>query len=231
MVKDYILLGCVVFGIFYFPIRYYNDVDAKPISNIENDNNNKYKINNSYIKEDLTNNDIIDDIENIEFAKFPYKMSNNGKEFIKEHESLSLTKYHIKGESKYTIGWGHTIDKNEKIPNKISKSYAQKLFNNDISETNESINRLLKPFQKKNFKFTQEFVDGLGSLIFNCGETGVKNSEFYQTLLKCRKDKNEPSNINKRDIEYALSKVKKTHIYFEGHKKRRHNEYKLMSKL
>lgn len=218
MIKDYILIGFMSFSIFYFPIMHYSNVDAKPVKNINKvENTIERKIDKKYF--------------NYEFAKYPYKVSIEGQNFIKEHESLRLERYLIKGESKYTIGWGHQILKHEKIGSKITLSKAQELFDNDIDNVNESINRLMKPFQKRKFKFSQEFIDGLGSLIFNCGETGVKNSEFYKTLLKCRKDKNEPPNINKRDIEFALSKIKNTHVYFNGHKKRRTNEYRLMSKL
>lgn len=215
MIKDYILIGFSVFSIFYFPFAHYLNVDAKTIN--KNELQIENKINIKYLEDT--------------FATYPYKVSLDGQNFIKEHESLRLERYLIKGESKYTIGWGHQILKHEKIGSKISLTKAQELFDNDIENVNNSINRLMKPFQKRNFKFSQEFIDGLGSLIFNCGETGVKNSDFYKTLLKCRKDKNEPSNINKLDIEFALSKIKNTHIYFNGHKTRRINEYKLMSKI
>lgn len=157
-----------------------------------------------------------------------YRISSKGMNFIKTHEQLRLTKYKNPGESKYTIGWGHVVDKHERIPFKISVSVANQLFKKDINEVNESINRLLGALDNR-FRFSQQFIDGLGSLIYNCGEYNIKVSPFYRTLTRCRYDKHTSNRINKRDYEYALSKIKRTHIYLNGHHTRRHHEYTLMS--
>lgn len=148
-----------------------------------------------------------------------YEISEAGKAFIKEHESLVLTV------DKYNqIGYGHLYKKGEKVKKQITKAEAEQLFNKDIAEVNASINRLLSKF--KNIKFSQNFIDGLGSLIYNCGEEGVKQSDFYARLLRCRLKNN---NIHKQDFEYTLVAVKTMRCNsYKGLKIRRQNEYKLM---
>ena len=76
------------------------------------------------------------------------------------------------------------------------------------------------------FKPSQGFVDGIGSLIYNCGEEGVRNTRFFSRLKKCRYD--ESGNILKKDLEYALAVVKETNITMSGHKPRRAAEYDIM---
>lgn len=152
-----------------------------------------------------------------------YKVSESGYDFIKGYEKCSLTKY--KDSHGYSIGWGHLIKSGE-LYHKISQKQADKLFVNDISIVNSAINRLLKPMKRA--KFSQRFIDGLGDLIYNCGEGGVKKSEFYKRLLRCRIDKN--GNINQNDFNFTIAAVKTTHVYCAGHKDRRYKCHLMMMK-
>lgn len=158
--------------------------------------------------------------------KFKYSISEKGKNFIKEKESLKLKAYRINGEKLLTIGYGHQIQKNESYK-EIDKATAEAIFEKDIEKINESINRILSNVNSK-FEFTQGFIDGLGSLIYNCGESGVKKTEFYSRLKKCRYDASTSTNINKSDLSFTLSAVKTTHVYMKGHKARRIEEHNLM---
>ena len=74
----------------------------------------------------------------------------------------------------------------------------------------------------------QDFIDGLGSLIYNCGERGVTLTKFYDRLQKCRYDKNGAGNINTNDLRYAIAAVKTDRISAKGHIERRYNEHLMM---
>lgn len=161
----------------------------------------------------------------VEYASYPYAISSNGKEFIKSHESLRLNAYNDPTPSKMSIGWGHQIQPGENYST-ITKELADEIFEKDIERINKSINRVLKNIDKR-FKYTQGFIDGLGSLIYNCGEEGVKSTEFYSRLQKCRYDKNNDC-INDLDLKFTLAAVKTSKVFCEGHRIRRANEYKLM---
>lgn len=160
------------------------------------------------------------------FVEYPYTVSDNGKEFIKNHEDLRLQPYNDPTPEKRSIGWGHQLLPNENYET-ISKSKAEQLFESDIKKVEASVNRLLKN-TNKNFRYTQGFIDGLASMIYNCGEYGVSTTDFYKRLLKCRYDGNESNNINEEDLNFTLAAVKTSKVFCEGHKIRRANEYKLM---
>lgn len=146
-----------------------------------------------------------------------YSISNRGKESIKKYESCQLTAYW--DSNGYSIGYGHHGSDVYKGM-KVSKSHANKLFIKDIESVNASINRLITALPV-NHKFSQNFIDGLGDLIFNCGEAGVKKSDFYKRLMRCRKN-------NKQDLHFAIAAVKSLRISCSGHKTRRYNTHKLM---
>lgn len=165
-------------------------------------------------------------IEEDMFVEYPYTVSNNGKEFIKKHEDLRLQAYNDPTPEKRSIGYGHQLLPGENFET-ITKIQAEQLFENDIKKVEASVNRLLKN-TNKNFKYTQGFIDGLASMIYNCGEYGVSTTDFYQRLLRCRYDKNELNNINEADLNFTLAAVKTSKIFCEGHKIRRANEYSLM---
>lgn len=157
----------------------------------------------------------------ISLNMFAYSISNNGKQFIKNQEKCILTAYW--DSNGYSIGWGHhssDVKKNMKI----SKSQANKLFNEDIKVIESAANRLINNLPYK-YKFSQGFFDGLCSLIYNAGEGGVQKSEFYQRLKKCRV-KN--GIINKNDLKFSIAGVKTSRISCKGHISRRYDEHKLM---
>lgn len=146
-----------------------------------------------------------------------YSISAAGKESIKQYEICQLTSYW--DSNGYSIGYGHHGSDVHKGMT-ISKAQANKLFNKDIETVNAGINRLLSALPVKH-NFSQNFIDGLGDLIFNCGESGVKNSEFYNRLMRCRKN-------NKQDLHFAIAAIKSLRVSCPGHKTRRYNTHKLM---
>lgn len=153
------------------------------------------------------------------------KMSDKGKDFIKSKETLVLKAYQIPGEKHKTIGYGHYMMSGEQYTS-ISKAKAEKLFDEDISKVEKSIERILDDFDPR-FKYTQGFIDGLGSLIFNCGETGVKSTEFYARMCRSRYD-TKKRNINHNDLCFSIAAIKNDKIFFKGHVSRRYDEHKMM---
>lgn len=178
------------------------------------------------IEEIDSNTFIVEDEIVLEFATYPYSISEVGKQHIKDYESLRLEPYWIGKNPRPSIGYGHQILDNENYT-KITKEQAETIFEKDIQKTNASINRLLKNINKE-FKFSQGFIDGLGSLIYNCGEYGVSKTEFYQRLNNCRYDGYEESNINQSDYNYTIAAVKNTKVIYAGHIPRRQAEYEMM---
>ena len=128
-----------------------------------------------------------------------YRISNKCKKQIMLRESCSLTVY--KDNTGFSIGYGHRLKKGENYK-KISKAKAEQLFREDIKCVEAAVNRILKDIKVKP---AQNFVDGLVDLVYNCGETGVKKSEFYKRLCRCRvKNKK----VNKNDLNYTVAAVK-----------------------
>lgn len=157
------------------------------------------------------------------------KISKVGRNFIKEHESLSLTAYTLKGERRPTIGYGHVIYE-DNIPNKITKREAEKLFNRDMDKFEVAIQGMLSELDHR-FLYTQGFVDGLASLTYNCGPDGVKKTRFWKRMQACRYDKKNGC-INASDLGYAISAVKTANIssiYKKGHTNRRAHEHDMMA--
>lgn len=149
------------------------------------------------------------------------KISNAGKEFIKEHEKCVLTAYW--DSDGYSIGYGHhsiDIKKNQKI----TKAQADRYFDEDIKIAEKSVERLLSNLPYK-YDFSQGFIDGFVSFVYNCGEGGAKKSTFYQRLLKCRVKNGK---INESDYNFTVSGIKQSRISCNSHIQRRLGEHKLM---
>lgn len=152
---------------------------------------------------------------------FAYKISNKGKEFIKEQETFSSKAYW--DSNGYSIGYGHHGPDVKKWM-QISKFDANRLFNKDIKRVESEANMMIKSLPY-DCKFSQNFFDGLCSLIYNCGYGGILNSEFYRRLKSCRVKKNK---INKKDLSYTIAAVKSCNISAPGHVNRRYAEHLMM---
>ncbi len=152
---------------------------------------------------------------------FAYSISNSGKQFIKNQEKCVLTAYW--DSNGYSIGWGHH-GKDVKKNMRISKAKANKYFNEDIKVIEAAANRIINSLPYK-YKFSQNFFDGLCSLVYNTGECGVIKSEFYKRLKNCRVKNGK---INKNDLNFTIAGVKTSRIFCKGHISRRYDEHKLM---
>ena len=150
-----------------------------------------------------------------------YKISNSGKNLIKKHESCSLTAYW--DSNGYSIGYGHH-KKSVYKGQTISQRQADKYFDEDIHSVETSVNKLIEDLPY-DYRFSQGFIDGLCSLVYNCGEGSIRSSKFYRTLKNCRVHNGK---MNKKDLAYTVGLVKNTKISSKGHIERRKNEMKIM---
>lgn len=167
-----------------------------------------------------------EEVKLIEVKRGRYTISEKGKSFIKRHEICKLKAYNDPDPKRRSVGWGHQIQKGEYLET-ITRQKADELFDKDVEWVNGAINRLLAGTDKR-FVYSQDFIDGLGSLIYNCGERGVSLTKFYDRLQKCRYDKNAAGNINPNDLHYAIAAVKTDRISAKGHIERRYNEHLMM---
>jgi len=155
-----------------------------------------------------------------------YKLSKTGKDYIKSHESCILHAYNDPDPKRRSVGWGHQIQPGEKLEH-ITKAKADELFEKDIEWVNDAINRLIAQNDKR-FVYTQGFIDGLGDMIYNCGERGVTLTVFWERWQRCRYDKNEPGYINKNDLNFTIAGIKTSRISAPGHVERRYNAHLMM---
>lgn len=183
--------------------------------------------NTSYVKIDSVAN-VSESIKNVIHLNRPtkYKLSKTGKDFIKSQETCVLTAYNDPDPQRRSVGWGHQIQPGESLEH-ITQKKADELFENDIEWVNDAINRLIKQHDRR-FIYSQGFIDGLGSLIYNCGERGVTLTEFWNRWSRCRYDKNMPGFINQNDLNFTIAAVKTSRISAKGHIERRYDEHKLM---
>ena len=150
-----------------------------------------------------------------------YMISDKGIKMIKEFEKCVLIAYPDAGS--WSIGYGHhAADVYEGM--KITQAQADKYFESDIKKCSSSVRRLIEglPYE---YEFSQGFIDGLFSLVYNCGEGGVKRSVFYQRLLKCRVV---DGVMNENDFNFSVAGVKSTQAKTKHHINRRHKEHKMM---
>lgn len=210
-------------GLFCLAICY--QLLCTSFTTIDNDTNNM-KTENMFNETEMFN--ISEHTQNIEHFNRPkrYKLSKKGKDFIKAQETCVLHAYNDPDPKRRSVGWGHQIQPGEKLEH-ITQRKADELFDKDVEWVNDAINRLIKQ-QDRRFIYSQGFIDGLGSLIYNCGERGVTLTEFWNRWSRCRYDNNMPGNINQNDLNFTIAAVKTSRISAPGHITRRYDEHKLM---
>lgn len=149
-------------------------------------------------------------------------ISEYGLNFIKQYEKFSATPY--KDNYGSSIGYGHLIKEGEQFTS-ITKKEADKLFENDVEWVNSAVQRTFKPLR---FEPSQGMYDAVASIIYNCGEEGMKRSEFYKRLNRIRVKNGVP---NQNDVNYTAAAIKECRIPSkasgckEGVQKRRYNEH------
>lgn len=150
-----------------------------------------------------------------------YYPTDNCIKLIQKYEKCKLVAYPDAGG--WTIGWGHH-GKDVFEGMMISKEEADELFKKDMKKYAPCVKRLISALPYE-YEFSQGFIDGLFSLVYNCGESGVMNTPFYKRLMKCRVI---DGIMNEDDFNYTLEGVKISKIPTKYHEKRRIEEYNLM---
>ena len=123
--------------------------------------------------------------------------SDSGIEFIKNYEGVNLSVYDA-GDGFRIIGYGHMILPSGNIPDRISKEYADELFQNDISlKRSESLDDFIKQY---GIKLTRNQYDALLSFTFNVGgykwDEDPKDFKLKSLLIN--------GNYNKEEIAEAM---------------------------
>ena len=145
-----------------------------------------------------------------------------------------LVAYNL-GDGAYTIGYGHAIFRGEKegyefLPNynkiipgrtKITKDQAEILLKDDISDSEEIINKILDKWEKEGIevKVNQGMYNAMVSMAYNMGP-GIINSDFIKTL------KSGNTYLAAEEILKTSSKMFKK---FPGLETRRMREYKMFT--
>jgi lysozyme len=204
---------------------------ASSVIHIESSNDIK-NISNKVSKEQTVNVEKIKEIvketskDNVIANAIDYRIAKTSKEtknFIKEHETLSLTAY--KDNNMVSIGWGHaeypTHTKYVVGESKITKQQAEILFEKDILKVEKGIKRIFARWENEsiNIKIDQEMFDSMVSMAFNMGLTGLAKTEFIKHLKN-------------NDHKMAAEKIKTARVSskFSGLSARRQKEYELFSK-
>ena len=102
------------------------------------------------------------------------RISEAGKQFIKDAEKLSFTAY-LDSKGIPTIGWGHTKD--VRMGDVINEDRAEEYLSMDLYDTELAVNRLT-------FAITQNQYDALVSLTFNVGIGAFSKSTLLKKLNK-----------------------------------------------
>ena len=151
-------------------------------------------------------------------------LSKSGREFIKNIEQCSLTRYWDNGA--WSIGYGHRIPKGTKQYVSINRKQAERLLLQDLKMAEQTANKILKELH---WNASQSFYDGLVSVIYNCGQGGIYKTEFYKRLKACR-SKN--GKVNTNDLNFTVAAIKNARIpagkYADGVRDRRWREHKMM---
>jgi lysozyme len=102
------------------------------------------------------------------------RISQNGLDLIKQHESFSPTVY-ICPAGKPTVGFGHVVLPNESFT-RISEQEAEDLLCKDVSIAENCINNAVK------VPITQNQFDALVSFVFNVGCAAFLKSTLLRKL-------------------------------------------------
>lgn len=101
-------------------------------------------------------------------------LDEEGRDFIKRFEALSLTPYQDKGGT-WTIGWGHTDGVNSNTP-AISKMQADQMFDIDVEDAEVAVNRMVL------IEMVQCEFNALVSLEYNVGCGALRRSDLVRIL-------------------------------------------------
>lgn len=152
-----------------------------------------------------------------------YTISEQGLQTIKAFEACRLKAYPDAGG--WSIGYGHH-GRDVHPGMTITQEQADRLLEKDILRREASIRRLLDGLPYT-YHFPQGVIDALFSLVYNCGERRVRESEFYRRLREC-----DPRDFytSEHGFLYAAEAIPTTAVSTPGLKRRREAEYTMLFK-
>ncbi len=141
------------------------------------------------------------------------EISDKGIKFIQSWETLRLKKY-MDGNDGWTIGWGHLIKPNERIPDEITENEAGDILLMDLRDAENAVNTLVT------VPLTPCQFDALVSFVFNIGRGHFKDSTLLALL-----NKGHYAAAAQQFIRWRYDDGKESN----GLKKRRHQEKKMFT--
>jgi len=175
-----------------------------------------------------------------------FQISDAGIQHLKDIEQLRLKPYFPtqREAQKYagrkdnlgkTIGYGHVITENDKdLLNiqEITEQQADEIFKKDCLERGETLKRniaLLPDHLQDPNLYSQGFVDGMCSFIFNIGNRNfLNNSKTWNIWKNCRIDE-KTGKIRDDDYDWLCHTIKNDFVTDTGHIARRKAEADLLS--
>lgn len=149
-----------------------------------------------------------------------YNISAEGADMIRRFEACRLEAY--RDADGWSIGYGHHGDDvTEGMI--ITREQAERLFLTDIQKRTGSVRRLIEELPY-HYNFPQGFIDAMYSLVYNCGERRIRESEFYHRLQDCIPHRRSGVLLGYR---YARQAILQTAVSAPGHIRRRQAEYDL----
>jgi len=114
------------------------------------------------------------------------KLSQEGINFIKDHEKLRLKAYKI-GDGKITVGWGcaFPINKSKIRPGqRITFDQAEKLLSARLKVAEDGVKRMFSDWADDGHlhKISQSMFDSMVSMMFNMGVSGFRNLSLSDDL-------------------------------------------------
>jgi len=164
--------------------------------------------------------------ENMILLKDPtkFKLSDEGREFIKSHEKLRLRSYDL-GDNKILTGYGHfeqDTNKTFQLGDSITVEEAEILFEKDVKQKEYELKRMFKQWKNEGIEIliSQEMYDAILDVAYNMGFYAFKASDFCKELKQ-------------GNFETAAEKIKPKDVNdlkFPGLFDRRMDQYKLFTK-
>lgn len=114
------------------------------------------------------------------------KLSQSGRDMIKEHEGFRLKAYKI-GDGMITVGWGHAepLDNSKyKDGQEITLKEANDLLSKDLTIAADGVRRIFNNWKESGnyVPISQDMFDSLVSLAYNNGVGGLKKSKIIKQL-------------------------------------------------
>lgn len=185
----------------------------------------------SQMEKDLSKN-----VNDVKISQYGINLIKSREKFKAEPYFASDREKRIYDENGYTdnvgktIGYGHRVNRADpdwlKNAKSITLQQAEELFRKDVAIREAILKKFIindLPSGLNNPKiYSQGFIDGMMSFLYNCGGGSFRKSKTCQTWKNCRVNGN--GEINDDDYNYLVNVLKNDKISYKGHIARRAEE-------